>query len=135
LAEDRNPVCGQAVDGFTPCRAVASLSMANAGMAADAPTIARWGYQLYGGRVVPNEQVDQMITGDGEYGLGTMLFSQTFGSGTAYGHRGEMPDYTSLFIVIPEHKVAVSIILADGNKHVDTVMTDFVAALQPLLAG
>ncbi len=131
LAEDRNPVCGKAVDGFTPCRAIASLSVASAGMAADAPTIARWGYQLYGGRVVPNEQVQQMIGGDGGYGLGTMLFSQTFGSGTAYGHRGEMPDHTSLFIVIPEHKVAVSIILADGNKRVDAVMTDFVTALQP----
>jgi hypothetical protein len=51
IAEDRNPVRGKA------------------------PTVARWGYQLCGGRVVPAEVVGQMPAGEGEYGLGTMLFS------------------------------------------------------------
>jgi CubicO group peptidase (beta-lactamase class C family) len=134
LAEDRNPVCGKGVDGFTPCRAIASLSAANAGLAADAPTIARWGYQLYGNNVLPGTLVKQMKTGDRQYGLGTMLFSQTFGLGTAYGHRGQMPDYTSLFVFIPEYSVSVSVILADGNKNVDTVMTELVSAVQPLIA-
>ncbi|GAA1609816.1 serine hydrolase domain-containing protein [Kribbella sancticallisti] len=96
LAEDRNPICGRAVDGFTPCRAIASLSAANAGLAADAPTVARWGYQLYGDRVVPAEVVKQMTTGDGEYGLGTMLFSQSFGVGTGYGHRGRISQRVTL---------------------------------------
>jgi len=133
VAEDRNPVCGKAVDGYTPCRAIASLSAANAGLAADAPTIARWGYQLYGDRVVPAELVKQLTSGDGEYGLGTMLFSESYGLGTAYGHRGELPDYTSLLVAIPDHKVSVAVILADGNKHPETVVTELVAALQPLL--
>ena len=38
---DTNPVCGKADDGYLPCRAIASLSAANAGLAADAPTVAR----------------------------------------------------------------------------------------------
>lgn len=135
LAEDRNPVCGAAVDGYTPCRAIASLSAANAGLAADAPTVARWGYQLYGDRVVPADVVKQMTTGDSEYGLGTMLFSQSFGLGTAYGHRGQMPDYTTLLVTIPGHKLSVAVILADGNKRPDTVVSELVTAIQPLLGS
>jgi D-alanyl-D-alanine carboxypeptidase len=65
IAEDRNPVCGKGVDGFLPCRAIASLSAANAGGAADAPTVARWGYRLYGGRVVPADVAGQMTAGTG----------------------------------------------------------------------
>ncbi|MGW1346462.1 hypothetical protein ACWCOV_35775 [Kribbella sp. NPDC002412] len=110
------------------------MSAANAGLAADAPTVARWGYQLYGGRVIPANQVSELTKGDGEYGLGTMLFTQRFGIGTAVGHRGAMPDYTSLLVVIPDKKVSIALLLADGNKQVDTVMTDLTTALQPLLA-
>jgi CubicO group peptidase (beta-lactamase class C family) len=135
VAEDRNPVCGKAVDGYTPCRAIASLSAANAGLAADAPTVARWGYELYGDRVIPAELVEQMTAGDGEYGLGTMLFSETYGIGTAYGHRGDLPDYTSLLVVVPSRKVAVSVILADGNKRPETVVTELITAIQPLLGS
>lgn len=91
------------------------------------------GYQLYGARVVPGELVKQLTDGDGEYGLGTMLFSQTFGLGTAYGHRGSLPDYSSLLVTTPEHEVSVAVILADGNKRTETVVTELVAALQPLL--
>lgn len=134
IAADANPVCGKADDGYLPCRAIASLSAANAGLAADAPTIARWGYQLYGGRVLPANLAGELTKGDGEYGLGTMLFTQRFGIGTAVGHRGVMPDYTSLLVVIPDKKVSIALILADGNKQVDTVMTELTAALQPLLA-
>jgi hypothetical protein len=76
-----------------------------------------------------------MTAGDGEYGLGTMLFSGIYGIGTAYGHRGEMPDYTSLLVVVPSRKVAISVILADGNKRPETVVTDLVTALQPLLGS
>jgi CubicO group peptidase (beta-lactamase class C family) len=133
VAEDRNAGCGKAVDGFLPCRSIASLSAANAGLAADAPTVARWGYELYGDRVVPAELVDQMTAGDGPYGLGTMLFSQQFGLGMSFGHRGDMPDYTSLLVAIPEHHLAVSVLLADGNKNVDQVASDLITAIQPLL--
>ena len=135
VAEDRNAVCGKGFDGFTPCRSIASLSAANGGLAADAPTVARWGYQLYGDRVVPAELVSQMTAGDGQYGLGTMLFSQSYGLGTAFGHRGDMPDYTSLLVAIPEYKLSVAVVLADGNKHVETVAAELVTAIQPLLGS
>src|SRR5207248_1287024 len=41
-------------DAYLPCRSVASLGNDSAsGLAADASTVATWGYQLYGGRVLP----------------------------------------------------------------------------------
>jgi D-alanyl-D-alanine carboxypeptidase len=131
-AQDANAACGKP-DGYLPCRAIASLSAANGGMAADAPTIARWGYELYGDRVLPADLVAEMTKGDGEYGLGTMLFSEQFGIGTAYGHRGDLADHASLMVVIPAKKVSVALILADGNKNTDSVMAELTKALQPLL--
>ncbi|TCC33340.1 serine hydrolase domain-containing protein [Kribbella sindirgiensis] len=133
VVADANPACG-APDGYLPCRAIASLSAANAGLAADAPTVARWGYELYGGRVLPADLVADMTSGDGEYGLGTMLFSQQFGADPAYGHRGDLPDHSSLLLVIPAKKLAIAILLADGNKHVDTTMTGLLTAVGPLLS-
>lgn len=130
---DANPACGTP-DGYLPCRSIASLSAANAGLAADAPTVARWGYELYGGRVLPTELVADMTSGDGEYGLGTMLFSQRFGTDPAYGHGGELPDHSSLLVVIPAKKLSVAVLLAEGNKHVETTMTQLITALQPLLS-
>jgi D-alanyl-D-alanine carboxypeptidase len=50
-----------------------------------------------------------MTKGDGEYGLGTMLFTQRFGIGPAVGHRGEMPDYMSLLVVIPEKRLSIAL--------------------------
>ncbi|MEV6284744.1 serine hydrolase [Kribbella sp. NPDC051770] len=134
LAEDRNVVCGRAVDGFTPCRAFASLSAANAGMAADAPSVARWGYQLYGSRVIPGELVRQMTDGAGEYGLGTMLYSNAFGIHSAVGHRGASPDVSSILVVVPDQRLALAVLLADGNKVPDTVAASLITAIEPLLA-
>ncbi|MEU4197559.1 serine hydrolase [Kribbella sp. NPDC026611] len=132
VVTDANPVCGKP-DGYLPCRAIASLSAANAGLVADAPTVARWGYQLYGARTVQPELVKEMTAGDGEYGLGTMLYSEQFGIATAYGHRGEMPDHDSILVVVPAKHLAVALLLADGNKHVDTAMSQLIEAVRPLL--
>jgi D-alanyl-D-alanine carboxypeptidase len=133
VANDDNESCGEP-DGYVPCRAFASVSAAFGGLAADAPTVARWGYELYGGRVIPADLVRQMIAGDGEYGLGTMRFTRTFGSADAYGHIGDMPDHSSVLVVIPEKKVAIALILADGGRNVGRLMGDLIEALQPLLS-
>jgi D-alanyl-D-alanine carboxypeptidase len=71
-------------DGYLPCRSVASATAGTmGGIAADAPTVARWGYQLYGARAVPSQTAQMMITAPTpeeifpliQYGLGTMIFS------------------------------------------------------------
>ncbi|WP_427894509.1 serine hydrolase domain-containing protein [Kribbella sp. GL6] len=132
MAVDDDPACG-APDGYLPCRAFASLAAAPGGLAADAPTVARWGYQLYGGRVIPPDLVSQMTDGEFEYGLGTMLFTDQFGLGDAYGHRGDMPDHTSLLVVVPAKRVSIALILADGGRSIDRRMAELAKAVEPLL--
>jgi D-alanyl-D-alanine carboxypeptidase len=131
-AIDDNESCGDP-DGYQPCRAFASAMAAPAGLAADAPTVARWGYQLYGARVLPADLVSQMTDGEGEYGLGTMRFPNDLVIGPAYGHFGDNPDHISVLIVIPAKKVAAAMIFADGGRDIGKSMLDLTKALQPLL--
>ncbi|MET9272712.1 serine hydrolase domain-containing protein [Kribbella sp. NPDC003557] len=133
VVTDDNASCGEP-DGYVPCRAFASSAAAYGGLASDAPTIARWGYQLYGGRVLPADLVGELVAGDGEYGLGTMRFTRQFGIADAYGHGGDMPDHSSLLVVIPEKKVSIAVILADGGRNAGRLVGDLTEALQPLLS-
>ena len=41
---------------------------------------------------------------------------------------------SSLLVVIPDEKVSIALLLADGNKQVGTAMTELTAGRQPLLA-
>jgi D-alanyl-D-alanine carboxypeptidase len=98
------------VDGpYLPSRAMASAWAAADGMAADAPSLARWGYLLYGGHVLASGVVDEMTTGPDGYGLGTMV-----GSGPAegvVGHGGDIASYHGLMFVWPADAVAVSVLV------------------------
>jgi CubicO group peptidase (beta-lactamase class C family) len=130
IANARTLICPGAPDGYLPCRAVASASAADGGMAADAASVARWGYQLYGGRVVPAGIVAAMTGGEAEYGLGTMRFSQSLGLGDAFGHRGGAPGYSTILVVVPERRVSVALLIADGPKRVDPVVSKLLSAIQ-----
>ncbi|MFC6156593.1 serine hydrolase domain-containing protein [Kribbella jiaozuonensis] len=129
---DDNDSCGEP-DGYVPCRAFASATAPYGGLAADAPTVARWGYQLYGGRVLPPGPTGELTKGT-DYGLGTMLMARQFGLGTAYGHVGDGPDHSSLLVVIPEKRVSVALILADGGRNIGVPMAELTKALEPLLS-
>jgi D-alanyl-D-alanine carboxypeptidase len=95
---------------FLPSRAWASAASAAGSIAADAPTLASWGYQLYGGRVLPPDDVRQMATVcDGSrYGMGTLIGTQ--GIPTAVGHSGEIPGYSSYLLVVPERRLSVAVL-------------------------
>ncbi|WP_328521759.1 serine hydrolase domain-containing protein [Kribbella sp. NBC_00359] len=129
---DHNESCGEP-DGYLPCRAFASAVAAAGGLAADAPTVARWGYQLYGARVLPADLVSEMTKGDGPNGLGTELFGNILDIGAAFGHGGNNPDHTSVMVVVPAKKVSVALMVADGSRNIGTMVQDLTKALQPLL--
>ncbi len=130
---DVSDTCARVNDGYLPCRAFASLAAASAGLAADAPTVARWGYQLYGGRVLPPDLVAEMTKGEGEYGLGTELFREDIGIGTSYGHFGDISDHTSVLVVIPEKKVSAAVLFADGGRDIGRATIELAKTLQPFL--
>jgi D-alanyl-D-alanine carboxypeptidase len=125
-------------DGFLPYRAWArSGDDSFAGIAADAPTVARWGYQLYGARLMPSESVlamtrqppnEDIFPGVG-YGLGTMVFAGLSTDAT-YGHEGASPGYTTLLAVIPARHLAAAVLVPAGGKRLDTIMRNLLAVLR-----
>ena len=100
---------------YLPSRSIASAFGAAGGAAADAEDTARWGYDLYGGRLLQPDSVAQMTDfddGDG-YGLGTMDFSSgRFSHATlpAVGHLGVLPGYRTLLAVFPATALSIAIL-------------------------
>lgn len=98
-------------DPYLPTRAWASSTTAAGGIAADAASVARWGYELYGGRLLPPYAVREMtIAGPTGYGLGTEV-TRLPDLGTDEGHLGRTAGYTSALIVVPERQTAVSVLI------------------------
>ena len=115
------PAGGALPDGsYLPNRAWATALGAAGGVAADAPTLATWGYQLYGGHVLTNDTTRQMATPVAVgYGLGTALSTITV------GHPGRVPSYASLLTVIPTDKTSIAILLVGSiDTHALTSLSD-----------
>ena len=100
---------------FLPFRALATGFGAAGGVAGDVESVAQWGYELYGSRVLRPESVEEMTDfqdGDG-YGLGT-LDNRTVENGMrdvdVLGHTGETVGYRSVLAVIPDVKASVAIL-------------------------
>lgn len=77
----------------------------------DPATLARWGYELYGGHVVSEAMVREMADFKGEwYGLGTIDMSGDGDFGVpALGHGGGDDSIASRLVVLPEAGVVVAI--------------------------
>jgi D-alanyl-D-alanine carboxypeptidase len=108
-----------------------------AGIAADAPTLARWGYKLYGARLLPPQTVRAMTTQQAAgnvfpgigYGLGTQLFSGLATDATV-GHIGENPGYTSMLAVVPARHLSAAILIPEENRKVLVIMRNLLAAMR-----
>lgn len=116
-----------ALDGYVPCRSLASIAgPAVGGIAADAATVAAWGYQLYGGRVLSASLTEQMQTPPTSddldtalgYALGTMVF-EGLATDRAVGHLGDMPGYESILVVLPERGLSVAVLTSTTNRSAD----------------
>jgi D-alanyl-D-alanine carboxypeptidase len=115
---------------WLPSRSVATSGGAAGGMAADAPSVARWGYQLYGGQVIDAALVEQMTAGgprDG-YGLGTMRWPQADGE-LVVGHFGDLPAYHGRFVVWPDRATSVAVLVPAPP---DTVVLDIEVTVDQL---
>lgn len=100
--------------GLLPCRSLATAAGAAGGFAADAPSLARWGWLLYGGGVLDPTSLAQMTAvGSDEYGLGT--FRYPVGGTVGFGHEGSIPGYGSLLIVLPRDQLSVAV-LANADR-------------------
>ncbi|WP_426565877.1 serine hydrolase domain-containing protein [Angustibacter sp. McL0619] len=109
-------------DGYLPGRSLASLGNASSsGIAADAATIATWGYHLYGGRILPATLTKAMITSPSQetlgggtgYGLGTMVFDG-MATDLAAGHLGDLAGYDSILVVVPARELSIAVLTVAG---------------------
>jgi len=83
------------------------------GVRATPGALARWGYELYGGFVISDASLQEMIDFQGEwYGLGVMDLSSEYAT-LAVGHEGESsaPQCCSLIrlVAMPEEGVVISV--------------------------
>jgi D-alanyl-D-alanine carboxypeptidase len=100
--------------GYLPSLASASTGQGGGGIAADAPSLARWGYLLYGGRIIDGHLVETMTTEAtvaadvGSYGFGTMI--AVMDGITIVGHMGDGLQYSSILLVWPSTRTAVVVL-------------------------
>lgn len=96
---------------YVPNRALASSGGAIGGIATDAPALAGWGYILYGGLLLPPDQVREMTTPlTPGYGLGTVI-RHSVARGDTIGHDGRIFGYTAQLVVIPARQLAVAVLI------------------------
>ena len=113
-------------DGYLPFRAWATWAGAAGGIASDAPTTARWGYQLYGGHVLSETTLKEMLDasdGDGYgygcgygYGLGLMDLRDSRFNIDAVGHEGEAIGYRSILATFEKDQLSVALLTPSTTR-------------------
>lgn len=118
-----------------PFRSIASFAGPAGGVASDAPTIARWGYLLYGGQVLGEAATREMRESPREtgYGLGTWQVDDGRWGVEVVGHLGELPGYRTVLAVLPEHRVSI-VVFTTGSALV-TPYASLLARASGLLPG
>ncbi|MEL7532124.1 MAG: serine hydrolase domain-containing protein [Bacteroidota bacterium] len=91
--------------------------------------LALWARLLYGGEVLADAQMQQMLStapyptrlpGDAQYGLGVMVREDEVG--TNYGHEGFMPGFQTVVLYYPEPKLTIALMVNEdqlSGKHTD----------------
>jgi D-alanyl-D-alanine carboxypeptidase len=109
--------------GFLPARCLASIGP-DGSMAADALTLAWWGYLLYGGSVLTADSLRAMTTFEDDYGLGAWDYSRSFGT-FAIGHAGLVSGYEAQLVAFPDEGVVLAVLL-NTNRQAEPIL--FIAA-------
>jgi D-alanyl-D-alanine carboxypeptidase len=99
---------------WVPSRSMASLAGPAGGIAADAPSLARWGYLLYGGHLIDSALVEQMTRADPAgaewwYGLGTERWVQD--GQTFLGHSGDIGTYHGNMVMATADNVSIAVLV------------------------
>jgi D-alanyl-D-alanine carboxypeptidase len=119
---------------YLPSRSWATAVAGGGTIAADAPSLARWGYLLYGGHVIDSSLVAQMTkgsTGEWNYGLGTM--TAEIDGRHVVGHAGDMNVYTSLMLVWGGGNPATVSVLVPAPQVGDDLKPELAVTLQQIV--
>jgi len=112
--QDEQPISASSAT-YLPYRSIASAPGGAGVIAGDAPSVARWGYSLYGALLLRPDSVKQMTNfddGDG-YGLGTFDYTAPLNAHhriEGFGHPGVAPGYRAVLAVYPANALCVVIL-------------------------
>jgi D-alanyl-D-alanine carboxypeptidase len=117
---------------------MASAAGPAGGIAADAPSIARWGYLLYGGHIIDSALVEQMTKADWGgslewYGLGTGGWVQ--GKDVFVGHSGDIATYHGDLVMSTAENVAIAVLVPAPARYRPEVDVETNEVPDLLLAG
>jgi D-alanyl-D-alanine carboxypeptidase len=116
--------------GTLPCLGFSSGSLAAAAIASDAPSLARWGWQLFAGKVIGADSLRLMTAMDNDgHGLGIDRLAG-FGQ-AAYGLPGSEPGYAALLVVLPERQLVVAAFVNDEHADTTALVQRLLDALPP----
>ena len=114
--------------GTMPCIGFSTLSLGASAIAADAPSLAAWGWYLFAGKLIKPQSLAEMTAVDRNgHGLGIDALYDLYPE-VAYGHSGSLVGYAAILAVLPERQVAVALFI--NNDVADTT-----AALGKLLVA
>ena len=114
---------------YIPFMAAASIADGAGAMASTARDLSVWASALYGGEVLSEESLREMMTflAPGNYGLGA--YPRHYAGNRGIGHRGGIRGYESAMFFFPETDVSVVLVSNQGNWGVDVPLEKLVKAV------
>lgn len=128
ITSDALDVAQYGAGGALPSVSDATFSLAAAGMAGDARSLASWAWQLFAGKIVTKESLAAMAQVDADgHGLGLDKLAD-FGSTVAFGYSGTKSGYESLLVVFPERQEVVVVCVTQRDADVAKIAADLLNA-------
>jgi D-alanyl-D-alanine carboxypeptidase len=119
--------------GYIPSRGESSAAWSAGGLAGNAAAAARWGYLLYGGRILRPDLVASMHPlDDGTgYGYGTLTSRSVTSDLTYVGHPGESGPYRTVLLVATDRPLAIAVLAAHPETDISpsAIADELVTAL------
>ena len=107
---------------FLPTRSIASLDWAAGAIAADAASIARWGYLLFGGHVLDEKSLTAMLpSADPGYGLGAGSTHLVYRGLLLVGDSGGTVGYSSWLGVSRDEQLAIAVLAPAKEAPLDVI--------------
>lgn len=119
------------IGGTLPCISLSTFSFSTSAVASDAPSLARWAWGLFGGKLIDRERLGQMTTPfDGIHALGIELLPD-FLPDLAYGVHGGNAGYAAFMTVMPERQAVAVVLVNDNEVEVQVAARDLLKAIVP----
>lgn len=113
------PVAIRDTSGLLPCRSVATAAGAAGGLAADAESLARWAFLLYGGAAILQPEGQRVHMGGDNHAFGSTRFE--LDGEQAVGHPGRIPGYRGAFAYLPSLEMSCAVLINTDAQDAEPV--------------